>query len=459
MSFLPAGLAQLDALVQDNTLVREFRDALFPQILFRGEAIPERWEAQQGDTALFTRRGLLQPVLTATPAGEDPTPQQLSYEQWSVTANQYTGTMDTHMPSSRTALASLFASNMQGLGLQAGHSLNRITRNKLFTNYLGGDTVAQDAGAAVTALTVASISGFTHSVVNGALVPTSVSAPKTVTISGVGTRFVTAATPASASVPLGPGTLTLSVAATWAAGARVLASDAPAIIRSGGHTTVDGLTSMSKLTMADIRKAVGKLRQNRVPTHADGLYHLHLDPTAEADLFSDNELQRQIQGVPDTASFREMALGVAHGCLLIPNNESPNALNSGTLASSRSGDADATYSPEYFGEVTNASGVSIIRSIITGGGAIREKYVDEAEYGSEAGYSGKVGSWRVSNNGIDIPVERVRMIIRAPQDRVQQTVACTWSFTGDWGIPTDLLGGQTGSRFKRAIVIESGSDS
>lgn len=456
MSILPSGLAYLEPIVQDNMLVREFRDALFPQILFRGEAYPEKWEAQVGETAVITRRGLLDPIVTPLTPGVDPTPRQPSFEQWSVSCNQYGDAQDVHMPSSRTALASLYANAVHQMGLVAGQSLNRITRNKLFQAYLGGDTVAQAAGVAATALTVASINGFTTTVVNGAVVPVSPSAPKTVTISGVGTRLVTAATPTSGDN--GPGTLTLSVAASWAANARVLAEDAPYIVRAGGATTVDGINPSSKMTAADIRKAVARMRQNRVPVHSDGLYHMHLDPETESDLFGDNEIQRLMTGVPENAMFRDLALGVVQGCLLISNNESPGVLNSGTLADSRSGDTDAEYSPEFYAEMRNSEGVAIQRSIMTGGGAIREKYVDEMEFGSDAGYTGKVGSWAVTNNGIAIPVERIRMIVRAPLDRMQQLVSLAWSFSGDWGIPTDLLGGMTGSRYKRAIVIESGSE-
>jgi hypothetical protein len=50
------------------------------------------------------------------------------------------------------------------------------------------------------------------------------------------------------------------------------------------------------------------------------------------------------------------------------------------------------------------------------------------------------------------------MIIRAPLDRRQEMVSLAWTFSGDWGIPTDLLGGMTGARYKRAMVIESGSE-
>ncbi len=69
----------------------------------------------------------------------------------------------------------------------------------------------------------------------------------------------------------------------------------------------------------------------------------------------------------------------------------------------------------------------------------------------------KIGGFSVVNNGIQIPTERLRLIIRAPQDRLQQQVSQSWSWTGDFGVPSDFFGGLGGSRFKRAVVIESGS--
>ena len=47
-TLLPA-LGFLDGIVQDNTLAREFYDALYPELLFRADAIPEKWEANLGD--------------------------------------------------------------------------------------------------------------------------------------------------------------------------------------------------------------------------------------------------------------------------------------------------------------------------------------------------------------------------------------------------------------------------
>jgi hypothetical protein len=151
------------------------------------------------------------------------------------------------------------------------------------------------------------------------------------------------------------------------------------------------------------------------------------------------------------------------GCIFFSNSESPNVFNSSPtgaagLVSSRATTL-AVASPEYYAEVRNASGVALVRTIITGGGAIMEKFIDEAaDYMTEAGYTGKVGEFSVVNNGIQIMTERIRYIIRSPQDRLQQQVSQAWSWSGDWGVPTDLLGGLTGGRYKRAVVIESGSE-
>lgn len=465
-TILPA-LGFLDPIVQDNTLVREFRDALFPQLLFREEARPEKWEVNVGDIQVFTRASLLAPNVTALTPGADPTPKNPSFEQWRVQAAQYGDAIDTHMPSSRTALAPIFARNAKTLGLQAGQSLNRLARNRLFCAYTGGDSVADNAGGGVT-VRVASLNGFTTTIVNGEEVPISAAAPKVIRISGLaGTHDAIAFSPDNPLNPFGPGSLTLAVAAgAWAAGARVLAADAPRIIRVGGVATVDGLTSVSAISLKEIRSAVATLRRNRVPTHPDGYYHVHLDPIAESQLYNDNEFQRLNQGVPDGLRYAEFAIGRLLGCIFFSNNESPNVFNSaeageaGLLDSRPTAAAGITKaSPEYYAEVRNASGVGIVRTVITGGGSIMEKFIDEqADYMTEAGYVGKVGAFSVINNGIQISTERIRYIIRAPQDRLQQQVSQAWSWSGDWGVPTDLLGGLTGGRYKRAIVIESGSE-
>ncbi len=457
-------LAFLDSIVQDNTLAREFRDALFPQLLFRDEALPERWEINVGDIQVFTRASILAPTVTALVPGADPTPKIPAFEQWKVVAAQYGDSLDTHMPSSRTALAPIFARNAKTLGLQAGESLNRLCRDKLFTSYISGDTITSAAGAPSATVAVGMLNGFTTVILNGEEVPVSPATPKLIRISGVPAPVeVIQASPLDPLLPLGPGVLTLAAPATFAAGARVLSGDAPRIIRVGGAATVDGLTPVSTLSLKEIRQAIATLRRNRVPLHPDGFYHVHLDPMAESQIFNDNEFQRLNQGVPDGLRYADQAVGRLLGALFFSNNQAPNIYNSAPdgeagLIPNRPGTLSES-SPEYFGDVRNASGTSILRTIVTGGGSIMEKYIDEeSDYMTEAGYVGKVGEFSIVNNGIQINTERIRYIIRAPQDRLQQQVSQSWSWSGDWGIPTDLLGGQTDARFKRAIVIESGSE-
>ncbi len=460
-SILPADLAFLNAVVQDNTLAREFYDALYPKILYRAEAVPERWEANLGERQIFTRSSLLRPVTSPLTPGREPTPKTPSYEQWDVTAQQYGDSIDTHMPSSRTALANLFLRNAKTLGLNAGEALNRVARNKLFCSYLGGDTVSAAAGAAVTAIPVASVNGFQRVTVDGQLQTVSSTNPLSVMISGVtGAQNVVAAAATDPAMPNGAGVLTVAAPVTFAAGVRITSSNAPRIVRSGGGATIDNIATTNILTVADVRNAVATLRRNSVPPHDDGYYHVHLDPLAESQIFSDNEFQRLNQSLPDGMRYRNFVVGHLAGCLFFTNDASPNRdtaeASAEDLVAQRTA---AQLAPSLGAEVVNDNGVAILRTIITGGGSLMEKYIDEiGEFVSEAGYQGKVGQFQVTNSGVMVPIERTRYIIRAPQDRLQQVVSQSWTASLDFGIPSDLLSGQSNARFKRAVIIESGSN-
>jgi len=460
-SFIPS-LAFLDALVQDSTLMRVFHDALYPKLLYRMEAYAERWDAGVGDRKVFTRSSLLSATPEALEPDADPTPVNEEYEQWQVLARQLAKTTDVNTAVSRTTLASLFLRKAKTLGLNAGQSLNRLSRNRLFCAYVGGHTVTDNAAAPGTSVIVASINGFTEVVVNGQLLGVSTANPLAITVGG-DAASVTAATPLDAAVPLGPGTLTLAAGITFAAGETVVASTAATVIRSGGGTSVDALAATDILALADVRRAVAILRANSVPPHPDGFFHVHLDPIAEDQLFSDNEVQRLNETRFDGAMYKDAAVGKLIRSIFYGNEESPGAINGtassnvGVLVQSRPTNAALAFlGPEIWAEVINDVGVPIIRTIVTGGGALYECYVDESEYMTEAGNQGKIGEFAVINGGIQVSTERIRYIIRAPQDRLQQQVSQTWSWTGDFGVPSDQLGGRTGARFKRAVVIESG---
>uniref|UniRef100_A0A6H1Z9T4 Putative capsid protein n=1 Tax=viral metagenome TaxID=1070528 RepID=A0A6H1Z9T4_9ZZZZ len=440
---------------------RIFRDALYPRLLYRMEAQPELWPVNLGSNQTFTRTGLIAPVTEPLSAGQDPTPQTYNVEQWEATAEQYGNAIDTHMPTSYVTLASLYLRNMHQLGLNSGQSLNRIARNKMFNRYLGGNTVVATAGAGIgtASIPVDHIAGFTTVLVNGR--PTAVSATNTlrIRIGPVGgateTILVQAVTPTTAGDTVGPGTLTTStnLTATYAARIAVIADTAvksgtgiTSIVRNiyqGGGETIDALASTDILDLSGLRTAVAQLRFDNVPPHEDGSYHCHLDPVAESQIFADNEFQRLNQSIPDYIHYRRFAVAYLLGMTFYRNSEAPT---SGTVGSTES----------FAGDMANATSVPIHRTIITGQGVLDEKYLDESKYISEAGVQGKIGEFAVVNNGIQVMTERIRLILRAPLDRLQQLTGSAWSWSGDFPVPTDSVTTTSNSDYKRAVVLLHG---
>ena len=455
MSIIP-NVPGLDAIIQDSTLRRTYHDALWPRQLYRMEALVEGWAANQGDTLVETRGSLLPVVSQPLTAGMDPVPVNEAFEQWVVTACQYSNTMDTQMPSSWAALASKFSRDAHTLGLNAGQSLNRLVRNKLYTAYLGGTTHANNS-ATGTSVEVGSINGFTEVVdANGQLQTVSSANPKSIT---VGTDVVDCigATPSDPNIPLGAGTLTLAASTTFVAGEVVTASDAPRQVYSGGGSSTDALTGTDILTLADIREAVSSLQDNSVPPHEDGFYHCHIVPNGVSQVFGDNEFQRLNETNYGDAPYRDFIIGKLIGTYHYRDEENPGVTNSGTLQTNRPDDApDSRLGSEISADVINKGNVPIIRTIITGGGAIYEKRINENQNLTDAGVTGLVGGFSVQTNGVQVDVDGIRFTIRSPLDRLQQIVTQTWSWSGDWGIPSDINGGKTSARYKRAVIINSG---
>lgn len=448
------------SLVQMGLLERAFHDGLFPALLYRGEAQYEEWPANTGTEIFMTRPGLLTPVTTPLVAGVDPVPQTVNFEQWIATLNRYAGTIDTHVPTSVVSQADQFLRNIQQLGLQAGQSLNRLPRNALFKSYLSGQTVLIAATAAVdTAIRVASMNGFTDVVARGVNVRPAAVSPSTplpITINASISRNVVAAYPDDPSDPYGPGTLILdaTVGAIVAVRASVLSRYRPRILRSGGGTSVDALASGDVFTLQDAINATNQLRKNNVLPHEDGYYHGHINMDANGQVFQDPAFQRLNTSLPDHVYYQKAFIGTIAGIAFFANNESPDYLNSGARTMTGT---NAAYSADIGAETTNESNVNIGRVIITGRGAIYEKGLDENAYVTEAGVTGKVADFQVVNGGIEVSTERIRLILRAPQNRLQDQVSATWSTTTSFPIPSDATSGGN-ERFKRAVCIEHALD-
>jgi len=460
MSIILGVPASVLSLNQAGLLERAFHDGLYPNLAYRAEALAEEWPANTGQSITMSRPGLLGVITTPLVPGQDPIPQVIPFEQWVATLGQFSGTIDTNMPTSTTAMANLFLRNLHQLGLQAGQSINRIARNAMFQAYLSGQTVLLSAClTSDTTLRVSAINGFTDVVIPGSNVaPQNVSPsyPLPITL-GVGSGAVTAsvigAQPDNPADPLGVGTLTLSgaIGTAFAARSVVLSIYAPRVVRTALGSSIDAIGPSDTLTLQAAINAVAFLRRSNVQPHDDGFYHAHVSPLGNSQFFADPVFQRLNQSLPEHVIYKEGFIGTISGIMFFMNTEAPDTTNTGTLVPTSGG---GYYSPELGAEVVNGNGVNIGRMIVTGKGSIYERYIDESQYVTEAGTTGKIGEFDVVNNGINILTERIRLIMRAPLDRLQQTVSSSWSISTSFPVPSDITAPGGSQRFRRACVVE-----
>jgi hypothetical protein len=455
---VPGMPPDIQNLIQQQVLDRIFRDALFPKLLYRSEAVPELWAANLGESKIWTRPGLIAIGTTPLTPGIDPPVGSYLSEQWVATANQYGLSVDTHMPTSAVSLASLFLQNINKLGLNAGETLDTLARNTLYRAYLAGTTVTTAAALlGATQIFVASISGFSEKLLNARPQPVSPLNPLLITFSTVGepANTVIAAQPTNPAQPFGPGVLTLGAPLTGPVAARdgIFAANRTFGIQSGGGVTVDAIGAADTLALQDVINGVAAMRANNVPPTADGFYHVHVTPEGESQLYQDQQFRQLFQSLPDSAAFQDLAIGQLVGCRFYRNTQNPNTSNSGPLVATGSGGlAAALAAPDIGGEVVNNNAIPLRRALMLGGGALMEPYVDESRYISDAGVTGKIGEFSVTSNGVAVMTERIRLIIRSPLDALQQIVKSSWSWTGDFAVPSDELTGSP-ARFKRGLVI------
>lgn len=415
-STLPAAI---QAIMQNGLLDRTFQEALLPEFMFPSLAQSRPWQGGVGDTGVFTRTGLLTPTTTPL-GGADPSTQTYAVEQYSVTMDQYGIAMDTNMLQSAMTLSAKFLEDIQKLGISAGQSLNRIARNKLYNAYAGGRTWCITAGSSDTSIQVSNVAGFQTVVVNGVATPVSGANPLNVTIAGAANTVT--------GVNVGTRTLTLGTARVDVVGDDVVSANAPYSVRSSStpRATAFNLAAGDFATMKSFRGAVARLRAMNVPTFG-GYYAAHIDPYVEAQLFNDADFKQALQGRVDSPIFRDLSIGRFGGIDWVRNNETP------TLASS-----------------TDGLSVNVHRSIVMGAEALLSApFANMGSLLAETDVS-DVPSVRM----VDVaPGAQVAMIIRPPQDRLQQVIGSAWSWVGDYGVPTDVTSGDA-ALYKRSVVVE-----
>lgn len=417
-STLPAAI---QAIMQNGLLDRTFRDALIPEFLYPGLADSEPWAGAQGDTKTFTRKGLITPTTTPLAGADIAGASTYSIEQWSVTMDQYGLSVDTNLLQSAMTLASKYLADVQQLGISAGQSLNRIARTKIYAAYAGGRTWGTATAGSDTTLAVQEVAGFTRVLVNGVPTPVSVTNPLSITCAGV------ANTVTATSVQSGPGNLTLGTARADTTGDAIVASNAPISVRGSTANTAFDFTSATTFnaTLALFRAAVVRLRKMNVPT-IGGYYTAHIPPDTESELFADADFKQALQGRVDSPVWRDLSIGRFAGIDWVRNNEVPTVL----------GGSGGT--------------ITAFRPIVVGAGAvIASPFSDMASLLAGTGVE-DVPSVRMIDAA---PGTSVALIVRPPSDRLQQVVSTSWSWVGDFGIPSDSSSGDA-ALFKRAVIVE-----
>lgn len=453
---------EIRALVQERLLERAFHDALFPALMFRGEAAPVPWPCNAGDSQLFTGSGLIAPNAAPLAPNTDPIPQSYSTEQWQATAQLYAGTIDTNMPTNMVAIVDLFYRNTLQLGMGAAQSMNRAVRDRMYNAAESGWTVVDGAFTSTATIRVKRLNGFTRarrptvsgaSVVRFDFVSSSNPLPVTFVDSGspVTTSNVIGFTADTAGDETGPGTVTLDNAVTSVANRSYFYSyDATDIVRAGGGLQVDDISPGDTIKLATIRQAVTSFWFNNVPAHSDSRFHAHADPQSLSELYDDPEMQRLNTSLPDYVIYRQFAVGELLNVVFLRNTECPikSTVNPGDGVTFSQTDP---FAPELYstGAVT---GTAIHRVLVTARDGIMEYYNDQSALITEAGINGKIGQPTLNNNGIEIAADRIQLIFKAPTNRLQDLVSTSWRFIGDWPARTDAATGDA-ARYKRFVTI------
>lgn len=423
---LPAGVR---AIVQNGLLERAFRDALIPGFLYPQVADLEPISGGVGDTITKTRTGLITPSTTPLGGATDPAPSTYGIEQFSLTIDQYAQSIDTNMLQSAISAASKYVKDVQTLGTGAGQSLNRVARNRLYGAYGGGTTFVPAGGSTNTTWVVDDASGFDKVLVNGVPTAVSVSAPLNVTINGVANTVV--------GCNLATNTLTLGTTVAITTGWAVVASTTSYFVRPNARTSQWTLADTDVATMSLFRSAVARLRAMAVPT-VDGYYVAHIDSYTEAQLFNDADFKQALQGRVDSPVFRDLSIGRFGGIDWVRNIEAPTSTK--TLAA---GAGRVVHRPLVVG-----AGSLIAGPLADMGSLLSETSLDAT---AANGAAPAIEMVDAADTGL-----QVALITRAPQDRLQQVVSTTYSWVGDFCVPSDAVTSAVSDPafYKRGVVVE-----
>ena len=448
---------QLQPIIQQGFLAREFQDGLTARLGFRAIADRELFPNRIGETITKTRKGLKAPVTSPMVPSSNTnfdnglSPTSWTIEQYTLSIYQYGDTIDLNMVAEGVGIASQFLANAKTNGLQAMQSLDRLARNALFGGapggvggYLGGNTrVITTLASAATTIHVDDIRGFQSVMTTQGLVANIASSAGMVVTVGADAYTLIGATADSTNVSTAPsgvsGTLTFTTNVTVSDGTTgqpVIAATAPLVLRPNGRQTTMALTAPlgtygasnyvpgDTLGIQTVLSAVAALRSNNVPT-INGSYNCYLDDAQLLGLFRDADFKYLYRGAYGSEAYQAGSVIELLGVRFVPTTEAPQQLSLG-------------------------AGL-IHRAIVCGQGALIE------------GDFENIGHMDVpdAERSLLELVDGVCMVTREPLDRLKQVIAQSWYWIGGFALPTDLTASTaiiptaTNSYLKRAVVIES----
>ena len=466
--------AQTRAVVQQGLLERTFHDSLISMFQYRKMVEPKLVAGRDGDDGVSSAAGLLAPFMSPIKPGTEPPVVTNEFEQWKYTLNTYGTQTFTDKPSSAMAISSLFDRDLKNVALQAGMSLNRLCRDRLFNIGLSGWGVADASGGGTQALSSTSgsvrvlrLNGFTRARAAGKvpLAPVSAANPLAVTIELAATTLsanVVGFTPDNVGDEFGPGTISVTYAnGSYTVKARgfVTAADRSSIVRVGGGSSVDSIGASDLLTLASMRSAVERFRTMNVPVAAMGDFTMDVDPAGQTDLFADTEFQALMRGtglsddVKGQDPYQEFLIGRVLNTRIYVNNEAPapSTVGGGSTATYTAADP---FGGELFAGGTTA-GQQVHRALYAGGGAMEEIYIDLGEVISTGGAprADVLGNVTVNNDGMQFVADRIQIVISEKDTSYRDQLRIAWRWTGDFPGRTDYLSGDA-ARYKRLLVIE-----
>lgn len=106
------------------------------------------------------------------------------------------------------------------------------------------------------------------------------------------------------------------------------------VIYSGGQTVRTGIVNASKITFADVQKAVALLRNNGADTFEDGNFVMVIDPSVEVDLLTDTQFANTVYRQTGKNELYKGAITSFSGVTIVRSNNIPTIASTNTVHTS-----------------------------------------------------------------------------------------------------------------------------